>query len=175
MKNKSKTKSFVVAALPCFIIGIILGVLTPLLMNMKFDFCIDTKKLLNTISYVIAVISTILWIIGIVLATKSDKQLKNNKDEDNIEKIEKRLDIAVILFNFSILFIFLASSLLFNGTKDADMNMAEVIFTLVFIIICLSSSYMEYKVVNIIKTINPEKKGKPKCCSIWYIIYKNRV
>lgn len=169
MKNKLKNKAFIISAIPWFIVGIIFGVVVTYLPYIKMN--INVNYILNIVSCVLLGISIIFWILGIVVAVKANKDSKNNDDEEHLEKTEKNLDISVIFCTISVLAIFLATGLLSYGFDFQKVTITETVFTFIFVTICLSTSYIQYKIINIKKRINPEKRGNPLKLSFnkeWY-------
>lgn len=108
--------------------------------------------------YAIAIVTFITMGIGWVIYFQCKKALSGQEieDEDILDRVEYRLNYPLLLCNICMImaFFFFAVSIVFTDSAVSILSRVAVFMISVAITIVL-----QQKVVDLVKTINPEKKG----------------
>ena len=155
---KNNIKKILKVFIPCFIIGFLFGFCASV-----FDF----DKIVNSImngdltDLIVKVSPYILIISGALLSIITISiifYVKKNLDVDNekiLTKMEKTLDWGLLTSNF-----LLISNMILFGIATNTMSNSLIFVTIAFFLVYLFiASLCQIVIVNLVKKINPEKKG----------------
>lgn len=158
MKNNKK-KGFLKGVIPWIIAGFIFGLISGIMGII--DVKINVEIIVKAIGYCSFAISIFLIIVGSIIILGSKRKIKEAK-VDEYEKIETNVDYATVFTGISLVLMFLAGGIFFYFEKFVEeFNILKIIFILIFSTVCFLTSYLQYVIVNVIKKMNPEKKGNP--------------
>lgn len=163
-ENKKEEKKYYLSLLFWFIVGAVLGLSaiflknTSLVKNIKLS---DVKNLIIKISpYMLIVVGLLLIIISLLTINKNKKLLAKN-DMDLYDKIDESLSRGVIYTNLIVILdlIFFGLSS-FGLYQFKDINLILLCIELVvFSIYLVLGIKLQACIVDMIKQMNPEKKG----------------
>lgn len=167
-EDKKQKKNYIVIMLVAFLAGVMGGVLMSVLKDRNI---IDT--IAETVSFIIRegslyfnfVFALLVTVTVYVLYQKSRKQYKewDGEDEDAMEQIEKRLNIALVISGgFSVLYLIamiIGFDEIFQWEKDTFQIGKLIIFIIGIVLSTVVITVSQQKIVNFVKEMNPEKKG----------------
>jgi len=167
-----------------FIVLIILGVLGGFLgyfmasqqekMDVFLGFFKDNTQILSIIFSVLLIVTGIIFSMIFVIRFKSAKKMWANEDErdDNWDKIEEKLSSLIVFLSCAIInlfFLFGCSVYNIRGNfrrPDDGIGTLDIIYDIFFVCTILFMFifnfvffYMQKKIVDFEKVMNPEKKG----------------
>ena len=155
---KDNIKQILKVFIPCFLLGILLGIVSGVF---GFENIIknimngDLKEIIiNSSPYILMIGGGILSIVSFVIVLYVKKKLNLNDDE-NILKMEKLLDWGFLISN-----LLLISNMILFGVVTCNIK-SDLIFIsiIIFFVYLFIASLCQIIIVNLIKLINPEKKG----------------
>lgn len=166
-KNVSKEKTnklkFYGSFALWFLVGMILGILS--ILERRYEILSTNnleviKDFIISISPYLLLLNTVLCIVVIhIIISKNSKLLEKN-DDSLYDLVERSLSKALVWSSALIFINFLLFGLGFYNIKYNSMN---VIFSFVIIAVFIISLFVaimyQNKIVNMVKQMNPEKKG----------------
>lgn len=155
---KDNIKQILKVFIPCFLLGILLGIVSGVF---GFENIIknimngDLKEIIiNSSPYILMIGGGILSIVSFVIVLYVKKKLNLNDDE-NILKMEKLLDWGFLISN-----LLLISNMILFGVVTCNIKSDLIFISIIFFFVYLFiASLCQIIIVNLIKLINPEKKG----------------
>ncbi|MBE6149153.1 MAG: DUF3169 family protein [Firmicutes bacterium] len=160
---KNKEKGFFKYVLPYFIIGAVVGFVFAILdLNGAFENLTinNIQEFLITISpYILIVLGLIMSLILIIVIKKSNKDTKNLSDEE-YKKLDRKLSYALALSNAMLFSMLILFGISFYDFMDREVPKLLFIMTLIlYFIYIYIASISQSKIVNIVKKMDPLKKG----------------
>ena len=155
---KDNIKQILKVFIPCFLLGVLLGIVSGVF---GFENIIknimngDLKEIIiNSSPYILMIGGGILSIVSFVIVLYVKKKLNLNDDE-NILKMEKLLDWGFLISN-----LLLISNMILFGVVTCNIKSDLIFISIIFFFVYLFiASLCQIIIVNLIKLINPEKKG----------------
>lgn len=160
---KNKEKGFLKFILPYFIIGALVGFVFAILdLNGIFENLTinGIQEFLIKISpYALIVIGFIISLVLIIIIKKSNKDTKNLSDEE-YKRLDRKLSCVLALSNVMLFSMLILFGISFYDFMDRDTSGILFIITLIlyFIYIYIGST-SQSKIVEIVKNMDPLKKG----------------
>ncbi len=160
MKNSvdKKDKKFIRGSIPWFLLGFCFAII--MIIFKEFNIKLDIKQILDIVSYISGILGIIFLIIAIILIVKCKNKM-NTVNEEELDILNERLDFATIYSGISMILTFLSGGIMFYGSENMGVGTFKFICLIIFTILCFTDSYVQFKIVNSIKKINPEKRGDP--------------
>lgn len=169
--NKKKTAwLFAAFCLAGVIIGVLVG--TFAFQTEGFDLTIVKEIIRNLIIYVAPVLLILVFAFVLIYSLtgyfKSKRAIStwDGEDEDYIEKIEAKLDVIISILTIGLILVYSIFAVSFYGTFNLTtheeylrlfpLNAATYI---VFIATIFYNTFIQRACVELVKKINPEKKG----------------
>ena len=161
--NKKAFPKFIIIILICGLLGGCVGMFSGYLGSGQFktlvsDFC---KNFIISFSPYGFVFALLLFMLPAALICRKCRSMLNSwdgEDEDISDKLERKISIGMLLTNSCLIFNFLNLSLVFCYADFMDVF--PLIFALITYFISLGATiYSQQKFVDLIKQMNPEKRG----------------
>lgn len=108
---------------------------------------------------VLITIAGMVLTILIYIQCKRSVDFWNGEDEEYIEKLEKKCSIGQIILIITMIFIYSFDAIAMLEGVESESVKWIVVPVIDLLIVMALSTFMQYKYVNLIKKINPEKRG----------------
>ena len=162
-KNSKKSLLlFLLMLFGCMLIGGIIGGWMTIQQDSVKQFmewiCNTIQKWSPWMAVLITIAGMILTIL-IYIQCKRAVDFWNGEDEEYIEKLEKKCSIGQIILIITMIFIYSFDAIaMLEGVEGENVKWIAVPVIDLLIVMALST-FMQHKYVNLIKKINPEKRG----------------
>lgn len=160
---KNKKKGFLKFILPYFIIGGVIGFVGAILdINGLFENLTINgiqEFLISVSPYILIVLGFIISVALLIIIKTTKKDTKNLSDEE-LKKLDKKLNYGLTFSNIMLFSILILFGVAFYDFMDRDIKDSLFLTTLILYFIYLYiASMSQAKIVEIIKNMDPLKKG----------------
>ena len=167
-ENSSKKIGLKFAAflIGCMIVGLLCGVVTHLLSEAGITYVGNLENITIASNIIFAVVNIILFTLSITCYTKCKKAVFSwdGKDEEQLDKIEYKLNYPMLYCTISMVVGMLLYSVSLLSSQKADISLEKSMIHLIiamgiFMLDLVWIAVVNSAVINLIKKINPEKRG----------------
>jgi len=165
-EDKRALKKYIVIMIIAFIVGLASGLVSAFAKENLAVVVqnVTTSAITIALPYTLPVTLLVLWIVYIVLYRKSVRLYKtwDGEEEDVIDGVEELLSYVMLVSSIAMILSFTFFAWTFAMEQSvwvSDSPIWALVFVGVFMLTLGSIVYMQYKVVDFEKKINPEKRG----------------
>lgn len=169
MEEKKKRKNTVIKFFIIILISAFIGAMMGEFVEKNSESVLSIGYIFETgLKYVVFTVMPILIILAplipFIICNKVKKQLKKAGDNDEqLDEIEKKLDIAMTICNMSVIFLIIFFGISVYYIKRQENKSVLLVIGLIFsaglILSIILIPFLQRQIVDIVKKIEPNKKG----------------